>query len=119
MENNRPRLLVIEPDFAIRTMLVALARHRGFDADIAMSRDEALRRSHAHRYAAVILDPRIADGEELMHELPSRNLIVATTATGYDARKSGIAAVLRKPFMLDELSAAIDVCSAVSVSDDV
>jgi DNA-binding response OmpR family regulator len=106
MEAFRPRVLVIDPDPSVRALLAAVARRRGFDADTAASREEALQRTRMRTYDAITLEPRMAGGEALLRELPARNLIVATTAT--HGMPKGVTAVLRKPFLIDELSSLID-----------
>ncbi|HEX6096968.1 MAG TPA: hypothetical protein VF432_11640 [Thermoanaerobaculia bacterium] len=106
MKPLRPRVLVIDPDPSICALLAAVVRRRGFEADTAGCREEALQRARVRAYAAITLEPRMAGGDALLRELPRRNLIVATTAT--DVTPKGVAAVLRKPFLIDELSSLID-----------
>lgn len=111
MARTQPRVLVIDPDPCIRTLLAAVARRRGMDSDTAADLDEALEHAHARDYTAVILEPRMRGGEVLLREFPAGNVILATTAMDV-APRPGVAAVLRKPFRLDELSSAIDICCA-------
>lgn len=109
MESQRPRLLVIDPDPSVRALLVAVARRQGLEADSAGDTDAALEHARAHDYAAVIVEPHIEGGEALLRALAGCNVIVATTASD-PAPRPGVTAVLRKPFLLDELTSAIDVC---------
>lgn len=106
MEQTRPRVLVIDPDPSVRALLAAVTRRRGFDSDTAATPEEALQHARSRSYAAVILEPQIAGGDALLSELAGENLIVATTST--DPCGVHAAAVLRKPFFLDELSTLIE-----------
>jgi CheY-like chemotaxis protein len=105
MNSLRPRVLVIDPDPSVRALIAAVTRHRGFEADTAGTREEALRRTDSRAYAAIILEPRIAGGDALLRTLASSNLIVATTLPNVTC--PGVT-VLRKPFLVDELSSLID-----------
>lgn len=109
MEPQRPRVLVIDPDPSVRALLVAVARRQGLEADSAGDTDAALEHARARAYAAVILEPRIYGGELLLRELAGRNVIVTTTASD-PVPQPGVTAVLRKPFLLEELTSAIDCC---------
>jgi DNA-binding response OmpR family regulator len=120
---NDCKILVIDPDPAIRTLLVALLRRGGIDTDCAGDHDSALERLAAQHYAAVILEPRMPRGDALLRALraaPSDakpSIIIATTPdtmSGVTAQRDGVEAVLLKPFHLDELYAAVaEQCAAV------
>ena len=112
MENLRRRVLVIDPDPSIRALLAAVVRRHGFEADTTGDQAEARQRARSCEYTAVILEPRMRGGDALLRDLPRDKVIVATTSAGIAAQRAGVAAVLRKPFLLAELSAAIDVCAA-------
>lgn len=105
--SHRPRLLVIDPDPCIRALLAAVTRRRGYDADTAGTFDEALQRVHSSSYELFIVEPRIAGGETLLEDLAGRRVVVATSVVDFVPR-SKVAAVLRKPFLLDDFTAVID-----------
>src|SRR5215212_8842777 len=98
MEPTRPRVLVIDPDPAIRALLMAVTRRLGFDSDTAGNREEALACAHTAVYAIITLEPRMPGGYTLLHELPTENVIVLTTSSDLSSCE-GAAAVLRKPFL--------------------
>jgi DNA-binding NtrC family response regulator len=114
-------VLVIDPDPSTRALIVALLRREGYVAVAAASPDEALRLHRDRRHAAVILDPRVHDGDALLHALqsaddgaaPSSKLIVVTTREHstaiYDGRP-GVHTVLFKPFVLNDLAEAVASC---------
>lgn len=114
-------VLVIDPDPATRALILALLRREGYVAVAAAGPDEALRVHRDRRHAAVILDPRVDDGEALLNALqtadddatPSSNLIVVTTREQSPAtyhRHPGVHAVLFKPFVLNDLAEAVASC---------
>ena len=110
MEYLRPRVLVIDPDPAIRALLAAVVRRDGFDSDSAATAEEARWHTRDAQYDAVILEPRMRGGEALLHELPAGKVIVASSSAAYGACE--VAAVLRKPFLIDELALALEACCA-------
>jgi DNA-binding response OmpR family regulator len=114
-----PDALVIDSDPSIRELIAAVLRRRGLRADTAADSDAALHCMHAHRYGAVVLDPRMPGGDVLLTELSSStgdgkpNIIIATSPDSFSrtlARRAGVQVVLAKPFDLDDLSAAVAAC---------
>lgn len=112
----RRRVLVVDPDPAIRALMLAVLRRDGYDAEGARTGDEARAFSQTSAPSAIVIDPRIIGGPILMRDLglsPSSRLIVVTTPDGLRApfaTGGSIRAVLYKPFDLDDLSRAIAGC---------
>lgn len=109
-------VLVIDPDPAVRALLLAVVRRQGFLAEGTDDADDALRLCRAGRHAAVIVDPRILGGESLLEALEGAslgsNLIVVTTPDAFGApyNRGHVRAVLFKPFHIDDLAAAVARC---------
>ena len=112
------RVLVVDPDPAIRALIVALLRREGYLADASPNSQDALELGRSGRHLAVILEPRMPGGEKLLDDLRASsrdgkpNLIVVTS----DGRNAygdgrGVSTVLRKPFSIEELAAAVAMCS--------
>lgn len=117
--SNGRRILVVDPDSSIRSLLSALLRRQGIEAECAGDSETALLHARSQRFAAVIVEPRMEHGDTLLAELCSSspdgdpNVIVATTpdATSHAlAQRKGVRAVLLKPFHLDELFEVVAAC---------
>jgi DNA-binding response OmpR family regulator len=114
----RPRILVVEPDSSIRALIVAVLRRDGYEAETAETPDEALRLGRTRRHAAVILEPRIREGDTLLDALRSvahdgkSNVILVTTPDGElpHTVPDGARNVLLKPFRIDDLAAEVSAC---------
>ena len=115
----RPPVLVVDPDRAICTLIMAVLKRGGYDAEAADSAEEALRISRTRPHSAVILEPRMHRGEALLDALYSvagdgkPNVIVVTTSDGsassYVAPAHG-RRVLFKPLRIDELAEVVADC---------
>jgi DNA-binding NtrC family response regulator len=110
-------VLVIDPDPAVRALLLAVVRRQGFLAEGTDDADDALRRCRTGRHAAVIVDPRILGGVSLLNALDGAspdgtNLIVVTTPDAFEApyNHGHVREVLFKPFHIDDLAAAVARC---------
>lgn len=107
------RVLIVETDSAIRSLLEALLRHEGFDIAAACDRQTALQHAKRQAHDVVIVDPRMQDGDRLLEELHATstdghpNIIVLTTPdsrTQSFAQHAGVLTVLHKPFGIGELT---------------
>ena len=119
---NAPRsrsILVVEPDSSIRSLIVALLRRDGYEPEWAETPDEALRLGRSRQHAAIILEPRIREGDALLDALQSvapdgqSNVIVVTTPDGSHPPHfvpDGVRDVILKPFLIEELAAAVSAC---------
>lgn len=110
------RILVVDPDPAIRSLVAALLRREGYLADLAGSADAALDLRRASNHAAVVIEPRMPGGDTLLDALTSQdpaNVIIMTTSASLRSRYAaapGVRAVLVKPFVIDDLSAVVASC---------
>ena len=111
----RKRILVVDPDPSICTLIVALLKRDGYEPDATHDAEEALTLGASRQYAAMILEPRIRGGEALLDAMQSgvdgegSNIIIVTSADGVTepSQRPGVRAVLWKPFVIEELSAAV------------
>ena len=125
MQNeDRRRVLVVDDDEAIRTMVERVLRREKFDVDSARDGFEAIDKLARNDYHAILLDlmmPRI-DGLGVLDFLRDhrpelgRNVIVMTAnvpAATEAVRAGRISRVLSKPFDLQELLQSVQVRVAV------
>ncbi len=109
MEN---RILVVDDDDSIRTLLQTVLRKRSLLADTARNGEEALERLRQHRYSLILLDlmmPKMS-GYEVLSFLeksndPQHPLVLVLTA-GHEPRDLNprlVAGTLRKPFDIELL----------------
>lgn len=118
--SNRGRILVVDPDPALRSLMIALLRREGYLAEAAADEDEALRLGRTRQHAAVVVEPRMDGGDTLIDALHAvtgdgkPNVIVVTTPDGHEPsrylRVPGVRAVLLKPFRLEDLTTAVASC---------
>lgn len=118
------RILIVDDDDAIRTLLLTVLRRRGLAADTARNGQEALERMSSCRYAVLLLDLMmpIMSGWDVLDRLESsapetRPVVIVLTAGGEPRNlKSGlVAGTVRKPFDIELLVDTISGC-AMSVS---
>ena len=118
-----PRVLVVEDDPSICTLLQALMRRRGYECDVISDGEEAIRRLRCVTYTAVLLDLMLPGvfGFEIIRFLKaerpamtSRVIVITASspATLRDFDRSVVRAVMRKPFDLQELDQHIAACVA-------
>lgn len=117
-DQEKRRILVVDPDPAIRTLVMALLRRDGYLPEEADSADAALDRRRVSQHAAVVLEPRMVGGDALLETLTSHeraNVIIMTTSTSLKAHYAaapGVRGVLLKPFVIGDFSAAVASCCA-------
>ena len=118
---NDQRILIVDDDDAIRTLLLTVLRRRGFQTDQARNGVEALEKLMAQRYAVVLLDlmmPQMS-GYDVLERLPTlphptRPLVLVLTA-GLEPRSfdtSLVIGTLHKPFDVELLLDMISSCVA-------
>ena len=109
-------ILIVEDDAATQQLLVALLRRDGFDAVVASDGRQAIDVLSRQPFAAVILDlmmPEVGGREVveyLTREKRKEGVIVCTAAGAKsvaELRGDAVKAIVRKPFDIDELSAAV------------
>ena len=114
MSDSLPRILIVEDDDPIRTLLVAALRHEAFEVDSANDGAAALLLTQATEYAVIVLDlmmPRL-DGygflEAFRKTAPDARSVVFVI-TAFDEPQFGklkatrVHAVIRKPFDVPQL----------------
>src|SRR5258706_12394016 len=113
-----PRVLVVEDDEAIRSLLVAALRREPFDVDAANDGAAALQLTRECEYAVIVLDlmmPRLNGFEFLdaFHRFVPKPRSVILVFTAFDDLKVAtlqaehVHAVIRKPFDMMQLVAII------------
>lgn len=105
------RVVVVERDPGVRSLLARLLRHWGIEAMVVSSSDAGARAARENGpVALVISDFRPADGERTVHEelraLSPRPRFLCTLPTAADL-PDGVS-VVERPFEVDALREAID-----------
>ncbi|MEK6373614.1 MAG: response regulator [Acidobacteriota bacterium] len=107
------RILVVDDDDAIRTMVERVLRHERFEVDSARDGFEAIEKLSSNDYATVVLDlamPRV-DGIDVLRFLARENpnlerkvIVMTANLAGLEVvRAKRVAAVLTKPFDIRSL----------------
>ncbi len=130
VESTVPRVLIVDDDGAIRTLLSTVLKRRQYELALARNGLEAIEAIGSSTFDAIILDlmmPKV-DGfevidylERLSPGLPERRVIILTAAAGKDLRKldgQKVFRVIRKPFDLDELVEAVNECTKQRSTED-
>lgn len=113
------RILIIEDDRSIRTLLVTMMRRQGITADTAEDGAEGLECLARHHYRVVLLDammPRMSGYEFLDHikarAAADRPLIFLLTASPSprDYDPDLVAGTIRKPFDVELLTKIVSAC---------
>jgi len=116
------RVLVVDDDINLRTLLSVLLGRAGFTVDFAADGPAGLQKMHANNYDAILLDLLVPNrtGLQLLHSLPevkpdivSKVVVIsgASPATLEKARRFPVHAVMRKPFDIFELVRIVRSCS--------
>jgi CheY-like chemotaxis protein len=125
MEKGEQRILVVDDDDAIRTLLLTILRRRGLSVDTARHGAEALERLETCRYSVMLLDlmmPRVS-GWQVLEEIakydPKQRPVVVVLTAGTEPRDvdpSLVAGSIRKPFDVELLLDMIAACLTYSGS---
>ena len=114
-----PRILIVEDDRSIRTLLVTMLRRQGIPADTAEDGAEGLGCLARKHYRVVLLDammPRMSGYEFLEHiklrAAADRPLIFLLTASPSprDYDPDLVAGTIRKPFDVELLTKIVSAC---------
>jgi DNA-binding response OmpR family regulator len=120
-----PTALIVEDDDATRVLIAAICTRHGFQAEVAADGEIAITKLRVRRYDVLVLDlllPKV-NGFELMREVRSRcpellrRTIVVTAAspsTLADFDAGAVFTLLRKPFEVTDLVAALRACGPVT-----
>lgn len=117
----KPRVLVVEDDTRLSSLIEVLLRHRGFDCEIIGDGNLAIQHLRCTAYDAVVLDlmlPGVFGFDVLRFmqaERPSmmQRTVVTTAAdqaTLRDFDPSVVQAMLQKPFEIHEFVGAVSTC---------
>lgn len=115
------RILVVDDDDSIRTLLFTILRRHGHTVDTARSGTEAVERLASCHYAIMLLDlmmPGMTGWEVVRHleRIPAERLpIVIVLTAGNDPRNLNpriVSGTVRKPFELDLLTETVTACLA-------
>jgi DNA-binding response OmpR family regulator len=105
-----PRILVVDDDRALSTMVSLVLRQSEFEVDVVNSGDDAIRRATESNFDAVVLDLRMPgkDGRTVFRELRELGVrIPVLILSAYDARQAqaelGAEGSMNKPFEPDLL----------------
>lgn len=116
-----PRVLVVDDDDAIRHLVAAiLGRDHSYDVEIVSGGAEAISKIALHAYDAIVLDlmmPEVS-GTHVLTALALRDpvtrcvVLMSAASPGEVARcvTPNVCVVLRKPFDIDALIAAVEQC---------
>ena len=113
-----PKVLVVEDDDAIRTLLIAALRREPFDVHAAANGVEALELTRAAEYAVILLDlmmPALNGVEFLQafHEANPESRTVIFVMTAFDdvmvrhVAPNLVHGIVRKPFDVPQLVAMV------------
>jgi len=120
MGKDEKRILIVDDDAAIRTLLFTMLRRRGLPVDTAKHGAEAIDRLGQCRYALVLLDlmmPVASGWEVLAHikVMSVRPAVILLTAgnepRGFDP--DIVAGTIRKPFDVELLYDTVTACMSV------
>jgi DNA-binding response OmpR family regulator len=116
------RILVVDDDEAIRTLIFTVLRRRGFAVDTARNGAEAIEAMQRCRYAVALIDLMmpVKSGWEVLDWLAScpkveRPLAIVLTAgaTVREMPPDVVAGTVRKPFDVDLLLDMVLACASV------
>lgn len=111
------RILVLDDDNLLRTVVSERLRRRGYEVSTASNLSEAREALESTHPDAALLDIRLPDGQgtELLEELTAEGDVPcimitahATVESAVEALKQGAEDYLEKPFSLDRLEATLE-----------
>jgi len=116
------RVLIIEPNDALRVMLFTVLRHQPLDVDTAANAEEAMARVRECDYALILLDMNLPGGEsetflrsfrEFRPESTSFILGVRDPRADLMIDSSLVNAIINKPVEIDTLADVVRECAIV------
>ena len=126
-EGTRPSVLLVEDDAEVRTSVAEILELEGFSVDTAVHGQQALDKLRSGAVPNVLLLDLmmpVMNGLELLQHLRAESelrappVIVLSANRGYEAEDLGVAAVVRKPFDIDELGELIAAAAQEVVSEE-
>lgn len=116
MKNERPRVLIVEDNDVLRTMLFTILRHQPIGVDTAATADEALLKVTQCDYALIIIDADMPNGacrkfaarfHEERPEATTFMLAVRDPKNDHYLNPELFSAVLNKPLEIDMLAEVV------------
>jgi two-component system response regulator ResD len=128
-ESAPTRVLVVDDDDAIRTMVERVLRREKFDVDCARDGFEAIEKLSCNDYATILLDlmmPRIDGHGVLRYLVTDRNssqpkviIMTANVQSAEDVDALPVKCVLPKPFDIRKLIAHVrECCTSIGAEGD-
>lgn len=120
--NNDPRVLIVESNDILRTMLFTILRHQPVAVDTAATTDDALQKVAQCDYALILVDIDMPDSEGerfiamFREQRPgATSFIIAVRDPRNDAYLDAelVSAILNKPLEVDLLGELVRECSLV------
>lgn len=116
------RVLVADDDEPIRKLVSKVLQRNGFTVDAAVDGQDAIERLSAGRFDALVLDlmmPRV-DGVGVLNYMSEHNpemvgrtvVVTAYPRTAQQFDLEAVCEVIRKPFDVAQLIAAVRACAA-------
>jgi DNA-binding response OmpR family regulator len=122
MPVNEARVLVIEPNDALRVMLFTVLRHQPLSVDTVANADDAMEKVTSCDYALILLDMNLPDGEseEFLDRYrqfrpESTSFIIAVRDPRIDVAITPemVNAIVNKPVEIDTLADVVRECAVV------
>jgi DNA-binding response OmpR family regulator len=116
------RVLIIEPNDALRAMLFTVLRHQPLSVDTASNAEAAMQKVHECDYALIVLDMNLPDDEsemflrrfrEFRPESTSFILGVRDPRIDMPADPQFVNAIVNKPLEIDTLADVVRECAIV------
>lgn len=122
-----PKVLIVEDDPGIRTLLIAALKREPLDLDIASDGVEALQFARKTKHAVILLDlmlPRLTGPEFLMafrEACPDADPIILVMTAFDDSQimklgPNAVHGVIRKPFDIQRLVEMVRDCARMKMS---
>lgn len=117
--NDRPRVLVVDDDVSIRTLLQRMLEHLGYAAAVASDGADAVHAATSGEYVVILMDSRMPglDGYEATRRIRASengsdvSIIAMSGATSpadhRRATEAGMDGILAKPMTLEALRAVL------------
>ena len=122
MENNNPRVLIIEDHDVLRVMLFTILRHQPLQVDTAASADAAMKKVETCDYALVLIDmglenstaePFLTRFRQARPEATTFIIAVCDPTKNVQVDPDIVSAVLNKPLEIDTLAEVVRECAVV------
>lgn len=122
MNQDNPRVLIIEDQDVLRVMLFTILRHQPLDVDTAVSCETAMTKVETCDYALILIDMNLENGDaesflnRFRQSRPEANtFIIAVRDPNRDVQidPSIVSAILNKPIEIDTLAEVVRECAIV------